>query len=161
MTNYFYIDAKGRKVGPVNDQRLKYLAAQGIIGQHTPMETDTGYKGVAGQIPGLFPVAPSPEPNPFIGTPPVAENSFSAPMPAVNQTIPQNPSVTKSSVSSWRSGKKYNPTTEMAMECGCGFLAKCSDGDWVILFDIGYSPFTRSYCAGHNMRRGWIAWSYC
>ncbi len=56
MANYFYFDASGRKFGPVNDTQLKALAAQGVITPITPMETDTGYRGQAGQIPGLFAV---------------------------------------------------------------------------------------------------------
>ena len=62
MTNFFYIDAKGRK-WQVDDQKLKELVAQGIITPDTELETDTGQKGKAGQIKGLFP-APS-TPNPF------------------------------------------------------------------------------------------------
>ena len=53
MANYFYIDANGQKQGPINDQLLQTLAAHGVINPHTPMETDTGHKGVAGQIPSL------------------------------------------------------------------------------------------------------------
>jgi len=55
--NYFYFDQTDQRQGPVSEQQLKELAARGIIGTHTPMETDTGHKGVAGQIPGLFPAA--------------------------------------------------------------------------------------------------------
>ena len=57
MTHYFYFDQTNTKRGPVSEDQLRQLAAQGIIGLHTPMETDTGHKGVAGQIPGLFPNA--------------------------------------------------------------------------------------------------------
>jgi hypothetical protein len=53
MTNYLYIDASGQQRGPVNDEQLKELAAQGAITPQTPMETDAGHKGLAGQIPGL------------------------------------------------------------------------------------------------------------
>ena len=53
LFTYFYIDANGQKQGPINDQQLQTLVARGIITPHTPMETDTGYKGMAGQIPGL------------------------------------------------------------------------------------------------------------
>jgi len=53
--NYFYFDQTNQKRGPVSEQQLRDLATQGLIGPHTPMETDTGHKGVAGQIPGLFP----------------------------------------------------------------------------------------------------------
>ena len=53
MANYFYFDQNNQKQGPVSTQQLQELAAQGVIGPHTPMETDTGHRGVAGQIPGL------------------------------------------------------------------------------------------------------------
>ncbi|GHT16687.1 hypothetical protein FACS1894189_0990 [Planctomycetales bacterium] len=58
MPNFYYYDASGQKFGPVNDSQLKGLATQGIIVPQTPMETDTGYKGTAGQIPGLFVASP-------------------------------------------------------------------------------------------------------
>jgi hypothetical protein len=51
--NGFYYDQTNQKQGPVSEQQLKALAAQGAIGPSTPMETDTGHKGTAGQIPGL------------------------------------------------------------------------------------------------------------
>jgi hypothetical protein len=57
---YFYTDANGQKVGPYGEQHLKQLVKAGIIGPQTPMETDTGYTGIAGQIPGLFGVVPVP-----------------------------------------------------------------------------------------------------
>ena len=75
-TNFFYFDQTNQKHGLVSEEQLKELVAQGIIGQHTPLETDTGYTGVAGQIPGLFAAAPNP---------------FSAPMPMVNPTAPHPP----------------------------------------------------------------------
>jgi len=53
MPNYFYIDANGQKHGLVNDQQLQALAAQGVITPNTPLETEGGHKGTAGQIPGL------------------------------------------------------------------------------------------------------------
>jgi hypothetical protein len=64
MANFFYYDQTNQKQGPVSEQQLKELAKQGVIGPHTPMVTDTGHKGVAGQIPGLFPAAPVQEPQP-------------------------------------------------------------------------------------------------
>lgn len=54
MTNFFYTDTSGQKFGPINDQQLQALAMRGAITSQTPLETDTGHKGVAGQIPGLF-----------------------------------------------------------------------------------------------------------
>jgi len=63
MTNFFYFDQNNKKLGPVSEQQLKELAAQGRITPHTQMETDTGHTGVAGQIPGMtFGTA---APNPF------------------------------------------------------------------------------------------------
>jgi len=57
MSNFFYFDQNNQKLGPVTEEQLKELAAQGAITAQTPMETDTGHKGVAGQIPGLFPAS--------------------------------------------------------------------------------------------------------
>ena len=53
--NYFYYDQANQKQGPVSEQQLNELAVKGVIGLHTPLETEGGHKGVAGQIPGLFP----------------------------------------------------------------------------------------------------------
>lgn len=54
MTNFFYFDQSGQKFGPVNEQQLQALAVQGAINPQTPLETDTGHRGQAGQIAGLF-----------------------------------------------------------------------------------------------------------
>jgi len=53
MPNYFYIDANGRKQGPVDKQRLQKLMDWGTITPTTPLETESGHQGMAGQIPGL------------------------------------------------------------------------------------------------------------
>ncbi len=59
--NYFYIDASGQKAGPVSDEQLKVLAAKGIITAETQLKTESGHKGLAGQIPGLnFPMPTPP-----------------------------------------------------------------------------------------------------
>ena len=63
MTRFTYLDANGVVQGPVNEQQLKDLATQGIINPHTQLAADTGHRGVAGQIPGLF-TAPAPPPPP-------------------------------------------------------------------------------------------------
>lgn len=76
MANFFYIDANGQKQGDVTDQQLKELAAQGVITPTTPLETDTGHKGTAGQIPGLFAAAPSPFAQPAQVTEPPSTNLF-------------------------------------------------------------------------------------
>ena len=48
--NFFYFDDNGYKYGPVDWQKLRELAAQGGIGRTTPIEADTGHKGIAGDI---------------------------------------------------------------------------------------------------------------
>ena len=61
MPNYYYFNASGQKYGLVSDQQLQALAAQGVITPSTPLETEGGHKGLAGQIPGLkFNTAPPP-----------------------------------------------------------------------------------------------------
>ena len=70
MAKFFLTDTNGNKQGPYNEQQLQSGIAKGIITPTTPLETDTGHKGLAGQIPGLFPV-PQPPPPPNL-VPPVA-----------------------------------------------------------------------------------------
>ena len=53
MPNYFYIDTNGQRSDPLNEQQLQAMVEHGVITQTTPLETDTGHRGVAGQIPGL------------------------------------------------------------------------------------------------------------
>ena len=78
MTNFFYFDQTNQKRGPVTEQQLKELAMQGAIGPQTPMETDSGHKGVAGQIPGIFDVAPlrQPQPKPVPAPQPAPKDVF-------------------------------------------------------------------------------------
>ena len=78
MANFFYYDANGQKQGAFTPQQLKALVTQGVINPQTPMETDTGKKGLAGQIPGLFaaPIQPTAQPQP------VPQN---APIPVVEE----------------------------------------------------------------------------
>ena len=75
MANFFLTDANGNKRGPYNEQQLQSGIAKGIITPTTPLETDTGHKGLAGQIPGLFPAAPPQQPRPV----PVPHSSTTAP----------------------------------------------------------------------------------
>ena len=81
MPNYFVTDANGNKRGPITPQQLKALAEQGRITPSTPLETDTGHKGLAGQIRGLFGAPP----NPPSATPPATLS--------VGQAEPQSASV--------------------------------------------------------------------
>jgi len=61
MPNYLYTDENGQKY-TLTEQRLQTLAERGTITPTTPLETDTGHQGLAGQIPGLQfkTAAPSP-----------------------------------------------------------------------------------------------------
>ena len=66
MPNFYYYDANGQKKGAYTPEQLKELVLQGIVNPKTPLETEGGHKGLAGQIPGLFP-APSQTPKPLVG----------------------------------------------------------------------------------------------
>jgi len=62
-SNYFFIDSDGIRQGPLTPVRLQTLADRGIITPTTPLETDTGHTGLAGQIHSLkFNVAVLPQP---------------------------------------------------------------------------------------------------
>ena len=52
MPNYLYTDESGQKY-TLTEQRLQTLIDRGVITPTTPLETDTGHHGLAGQIPGL------------------------------------------------------------------------------------------------------------
>ena len=60
MPDLFYTDANGQKQRLNNKEQLKALAIRGIVTPDTLLETDTGQKGTAGQIKGLFSAAPPP-----------------------------------------------------------------------------------------------------
>ena len=73
MPNFFFTDTSGTKRGPLTPQQLKAMAMQGLITPNTPLETDGGHKGLAGQLSGLF-NAPASQPA----------------VPTVSQTAPQS-----------------------------------------------------------------------
>ncbi len=54
MTNWFYYDANGVKIGPVDNEGMKRLAGIGAVSPDTVIETDSGRKSVAGKIQGLI-----------------------------------------------------------------------------------------------------------
>ncbi|MBR2586488.1 MAG: CD225/dispanin family protein [Thermoguttaceae bacterium] len=57
MSDWFYYDQQGQKIGPITDSELRELIDQGLILPDTKLETDTGHTGKARQVPGLFPAA--------------------------------------------------------------------------------------------------------
>jgi len=73
MPNFFYTDKNGTKHSLTAEQ-LQALVHRGTITPNTPLETDTGHQGLAGQIPGLkFPTTvPSPFAQPAQTSPPSA-----------------------------------------------------------------------------------------
>jgi hypothetical protein len=76
MPNFFITDKNGKKHS-FTEQQLQELAAKGRITPNTPLETDTGHKGHAGQIHGLkFNTA--------------APNPCTAAMPTASQTTPHS-----------------------------------------------------------------------
>ncbi|MBO7722912.1 MAG: zinc ribbon domain-containing protein [Thermoguttaceae bacterium] len=66
MPNWFYHDDAGIKQGPIDDAQLKALCQSGTITPKTDLETESGYRGKAGQVRGLF---GAPEVNPFTAEP--------------------------------------------------------------------------------------------
>ena len=52
---FYYVD--GKKYGPIDDTQLRNMVGRGIIVPQTPVETDKGIRGQAGQVPGLFTAA--------------------------------------------------------------------------------------------------------
>jgi hypothetical protein len=54
MTQYFFIDASGRKCGPCDEQLLKEFIEHGTIKPDTLLETDTGVSCAASEITGML-----------------------------------------------------------------------------------------------------------
>ena len=54
MSLWYYYDMSGNRKGPIDSRKIRELAAQGVIVPETQLETDTGKKGLAKQIKGLF-----------------------------------------------------------------------------------------------------------
>ena len=92
MANFFIIDSSGQKHGAFTPQQLKELAARGKINPQTPLETDTGHKGTAGQIPGLFATTQSPFAQPSMPSPPPMQQFPQPPPYAAAQLVIERPS---------------------------------------------------------------------
>ncbi len=99
MANWFVYDAQGNKRGPITSAQLKALVESGKINRETALETDSGHKGKAGQIKGLFPPA---EPSPF-----EMETTPAAPSPVVS-----------SGAFCTNCGNPISPQAVACMKCG-------------------------------------------
>jgi hypothetical protein len=67
MTNWYYYDADGQKLGPIRGRDLSAFAKNGTVTPETVVENEQGKKGKAGQVQGLeFPQqsVPSVSPKP-------------------------------------------------------------------------------------------------
>ena len=73
MSDWFYYDANGRKIGPVDTATLRMQAKKGVIQRETILENVSGQRGQAGTIKGLE----------FVEIPPTA-----VPLPTINTQIP-------------------------------------------------------------------------
>lgn len=92
MAMFYYYDQLGRRQGPINSAQIKALVDHGVITPDTMMETETGHRGKASQLPNLFPSAPAGEPgaapsdsgmsNAAAGAPPRtgADSGYSSPV---------------------------------------------------------------------------------
>ncbi|MCL2305993.1 MAG: hypothetical protein FWC43_11680 [Planctomycetaceae bacterium] len=116
MANFFYTDANGQKRGPINDQQLKNLATQGIVTPNTPLETDSGHKGLAGQVPGLkFGTG---TPSPFVQP----TQKVPVPQPTPKQLFCTNcgNSISERAVACMSCGVKPTGHRKFCRQCGVG-----------------------------------------
>ncbi|MDR3234510.1 MAG: hypothetical protein LBT46_12755 [Planctomycetaceae bacterium] len=76
--NWYYYDNNGTKSRLISQQELENLVAREVIIRTTRLETESGHKGLAGQVPGLsFPSVPVP-PMPVLPSSPLLDNIRSA-----------------------------------------------------------------------------------
>ena len=118
MPNFFIIDA-GQKHGPFNDQQLKALAAKGRITPTTPLETEGGHKGLAGQVNGLKFNVSSPTP---VATPRPAPPAAPPPPPPPKQLFCTNcgNSISELAVACMSCGAKPVGHRRFCRQCGVG-----------------------------------------
>lgn len=74
MRNWFYFDSGGIKQGLVTDEQLKELVEREIVRPDTILETESGHRGKAGQVQGLFRNRPDSLPVPVQSSQPVQTN---------------------------------------------------------------------------------------
>jgi len=149
MANFFYFDQNNQKLGPVTEEQLKELAAQGAITLHTPMETDTGHQGVAGQIPGLFATAQSPSNKKAIVSP-----SATKPCTNCGNPVPEKAAVCMSCGCKPTGHKKFcrgcgtaiNPGQIVCLRCGASLGASGTSG----------APKNKATAGGLAILLGWL-----
>ena len=133
MPYWFVYDKNGVKRGPISSAQLKTLVESGKINRDTVLETDSGHKGDAGQIRGLFPPT---EPSPF-----EMETTPAAPSPIVssgafcsncgNPISPQAVACMKCSADPRANknfcrtcGARLNPNQVVCVKCGSSVKTK-------------------------------------
>lgn len=80
MSNWYYYDKNGNKVGPITTLALKALAQQGMIAVETVVENEQGRTSKAGEINGLF-TGPMPPIQNYAHTTPARSFSNSTKVP--------------------------------------------------------------------------------
>jgi len=144
MANFFYFDANGNKNGPHNEQQLQTLAAQGIITPSTPLETDGGHKGTAGQVPGLKFNAAVP--------PPPAQTSQVAPQAGGLFCTNCGVAVSDQSVACMSCGAKPVGHRKFCRQCGTGLnseqviCTKCGAGIGAATSKVVQSTHQQAFC---------------
>ena len=93
--NWYYYDAKGKKVGPVPFSVLQSLAENGVISPGTAVESENGQAAIAGKIEGLIFAESQSPPEPVPAVPPETFNisdAFNAAMnaPVEGGNVPTN-----------------------------------------------------------------------
>jgi len=133
MPNFFYFDQNYQKQGPVSEERLRELAAQGLITPNSPVESDTGHKGVAGQLPSLTfgTAAPTPSAQPTQTPPPPVK-----PAPAVSS----NPGVVSapSGAATIRKLKTYFVMSLLCLMLGIPLLFAWGLGAFLLIASFIY-----------------------
>ena len=119
MPNYFFTDSDGVRQGPLTEQRLQTLVERGIIKPTTPLETEGGHKGLAGQIPGLFTAAPMPSAQ-------TAKAVSITPPPAPKQVFCTNCGnlVSERAVACMSCGARPTGYKEFCRQCGVALNSK-------------------------------------
>lgn len=89
MSNWYYYNKNGDKVGPITPAALKALAQQGLITVDTMIENGQGRTARAGEINGLFSVPPA-TPVPLMPQQPLSQTTETRGAAEISQTCPNS-----------------------------------------------------------------------